>query len=97
MAAETEALVNAADSFILLQHDLYSITGRKFKVTLLTYSKSLFDVIAKGSDTSKKRLMIYIAATRQAYDQESINELGWIRRNYNVSDSITKITVNEIL
>lgn len=39
--------------------------------------------------------MIDIAATRQAYDQEVIEELVWIRRDYNISDSLTKIAVKE--
>lgn len=64
---------------------------------MLTDSKSLFDVISKGSDTCEKRLMIDIAATRQAYDQENINELGWIRRDFNIADALTKIAINEIM
>lgn len=94
LAAETLAL---ADACILIQHDLHAISGRKFTITLLTDEKSPFDFIAKGSDPSEKRLMIDIAAARQAYDQEEINDLGWIRRDCNVSDSMTKIAVNKIM
>lgn len=71
--------------------------GRRFSIKLLNDSKSLFDVISKRSDTTEKRLMIDIAANRQAYDQEAIDELGWIRRHYNIADSLTRITVNEIM
>lgn len=41
--------------------------------------------------------MIYITTTRQAYDQEAINKLGWVRRDYNIADSLLKILVNEIM
>lgn len=60
LAAETHALADPADcSFSLVQHDLEKILGKRIKITLLTDANSLFDVIAKGSATSEKRLMIY--------------------------------------
>lgn len=95
LAAETHALAYAADASILIQHELKILTSRPFPITLLTDSKSLFDVISKGSDTSEKILMVDISATRQAYDQEVIDGLGWIRRDFNIADSMTK--VNDIM
>ena len=97
MAAETHVLADATDMAILVEHDLQMILGKKLAITLLTDSKSLFDVLSKGTTTTEKRLMIDIEATRQAYDEEVINNLGWIRREYNIADSLTKIQINSIM
>lgn len=40
--------------------------------------------------------MLEVRATRQAYDDDVINDLGWIRREYN-ADSLTKIEVNQAM
>lgn len=92
--AETHALADAADMAILLQHDLYDFHGKRIPITLLTDSKSMFDLIAKGSMKTEKRLMIDVKATRQAYDEEVVNSIGWIRREGNLSESLTKIAVS---
>lgn len=80
LAAEKHALADAAEMEILVQHDLYSIYGTTIPINLLTDANSLSDVLAKGSATTEKRLMIDVSATRQAYDDEDINGLIWIRR-----------------
>lgn len=41
--------------------------------------------------------MIYIQAARKVYDDYFINELGWIRRELNISDSLTDISANAIM
>lgn len=41
--------------------------------------------------------MIYKAATGKAFKQEAVSELGWIRRDFNISDSLTKIEANDIM
>lgn len=47
--------------------------------------------------TTEKRLIVEVRATRQAYDDNVINDIGWIMREYNVSDSLTKSEVNAIM
>lgn len=46
---------------------------------------------------TEKRSMIDIKATREANDQDIINELEWIRRQYNISEALTKIQTNEAM
>lgn len=97
LAAETHALADAADMVVLVQHDLERLHRRKISITLLTDAKSLFDVIAKGTIMFEKRLMIDVRSTREAYEREVIRELGWMRREYNVSDALTKIETNHVM
>lgn len=59
-------------------------------VQLRTDSKSLFDVIAKGSTTSKKRTMIIIAAAREGYRDKMISDIGFIRNGESIADGLTK-------
>ena len=42
---------------------------------LLTDSKSLFDIISKGSRTNEKRMMLDVYAARQAYKEQEISNI----------------------
>jgi hypothetical protein len=64
---------------------------QKVPLTILTDSKSLFDVIIKSSTTSKRRLMIDITAVRNAYNDQELSDVGFVRTKYNPADSFTKI------
>lgn len=97
LAPEVHALAEAADAAIMAQYDLVRLLGRKVKIRLLTDSKSLFDVLAKGSTMTEKRLMIDIQATHEAYDEDVISELGWIRREHNLADALTKLQINDAM
>jgi len=57
---------------------------------LLTDSKNLFDVISKGSKTFEKRTMIHIAAAREGFRDKVISDIGLVRTNNNIADSLTK-------
>ena len=57
---------------------------------LLTDSKSLFDIIGKGSRTSEKLVMLEIHATLQAYQVHEIWKIGFVRSAGNIADSLTK-------
>lgn len=61
-------------------------------VSLLTDSKSLFDIIHKGSRTAEKRLMIDIAIAREGYRLGQISDIGFIRSGQNLADHLTKRT-----
>lgn len=41
--------------------------------------------------------MIDIQATREAYDNDVISELGWIRWEHNLADALTKTQINEAM
>ena len=45
---------------------------------MLTGSLQMFDVITKASYTSEKRLMIDVAATREAYGRDEISNVGLV-------------------
>ena len=57
---------------------------------LLTDSKSLFDVISKGSRTSEKHVMLDIAAVREGFWDKVISGIGFIRSSQNLADGLTK-------
>ncbi len=58
---------------------------------MLTDGKSLFDVIVKSAKTAERRLMIDVAACREAFDRHEIADIGLIRSEYNLADCMTKI------
>ena len=62
MAGEVIAFRDLFDIAATLASELGEIYGRRIPVQLLTDSKSLPDVISKGSRTSEKRTMVDIAA-----------------------------------
>lgn len=76
LAAEKHSVVDAAYMAILLQADVRRFTGQVLEITLLTDSKSLFDVLSKVSVTLEKRLMIHMHPTWEAYDRNIIVQLG---------------------
>lgn len=61
---------------------------------MLPNSKILFDVIIENIYTTEARIMVYIAAVREAYKKCNIPNIGFIFREYNVADGLTKIDLN---
>ncbi len=57
---------------------------------LLTDSKSLFEIISKGSRTSEKRVMLDLHPVREAYQEEKISNIGFVRSSENFADGLTK-------
>ncbi len=70
--------------------ELSSLLGRKVPLILLTGSKSLFDVISKGTRTSEKRMMLDIAAAREGYRRRDISNIGFVRSSKNLAGGLTK-------
>ena len=63
MSAEVISFSDMFDVCYKLAHDLKSmLQNREVPIQLYTDSKSLFDVISRGTQTSEKRLMLDIAA-----------------------------------
>lgn len=67
------------------------LLNQRVPLQVFTDSKTLFDVIVRVSTTSKRRLMIDIHATREAYDRQEITDIGLVRSQYNLADCMTKI------
>lgn len=68
MAGEVVAVSDFFDAASTLTSKLELLLGSKFPLQLMPDSKSLFDFLLKTSQTSKRRLMTYIAAARRVYE-----------------------------
>ena len=90
MAGEVIAFSDLFDRAATLAAEIGEIFGRKIPVQLLTDSKSLFDVISKGSRTSEKRVMLDIAAAREGFRDKVISDIGFVRSSQNLADGLTK-------
>ena len=97
LGAETFALANTCDTAIVLQHDLKKILKKTLKIKTLTDSEALFNVMIKNANTTEKRLMIDIKAAREAFNDGIIEHIVWIRRQFNLADSVTKAQINQDL
>ena len=96
-AAETLSFAHAFDHAFIIKHDLERILRKKIPVLTLTDSKILFDVLTKSRYTTERRLMVDIAAARQAYNNRHIDNIALIKSEFNPADALTKIGPNNAL
>jgi len=101
MAGEVYAFTAAFDEAFIIRYDLERLYGRHIPINIFTDSKQLFDVVTKGSHPTEKRLMVDVAAARQAYARHDISNVGLIASNDNLADPLTKAhgcgALNELL
>ncbi|CDF33317.1 unnamed protein product [Chondrus crispus] len=90
LGGEVYAFTEGFDCAFVLRHDLQKLYGRTIPLQMRTDSKQMFDVIMKASHTSERRLMIDIAAAREAYNENEISNVGLVRSEHNVADGLTK-------
>ena len=90
LSAEVIAFANLFDYAFSIRSQIEQALRRGVPMHLLTDSKSLFDIISKGSRTSEKRIMLDIHATREAYRHQEISNIGFVRSQYNLADGLTK-------
>ena len=91
LAAELIAFVDLFDQAFAMASDLGKFTSKeKLPKTLLTDSKTLFDILTKGSRTSEMLLMLDVAATREGYRNGAISNIGFVRTEENIADVLTK-------
>lgn len=86
-------VISFSDTFYIagtLLDELKLLTGNDIPVQLLTDSKSLFDVISKGSRTSEMRMMLYIAAAHEGFKERVISDIGFVKSSQNIADGLTK-------
>lgn len=82
-----------ADTFyasIILQNDLINFLKNKGKMKILNDSEKLVNVAIMNASTRDRRLMVDIKAARDAYNEGIVNDIIWIRLEYNLSDAMTK-------
>jgi hypothetical protein len=96
-AGETLAFAEAFDASFILRHDLSKILNRHIPLLMLTDSESLFKTLTKARYTTERRLLVDIAAARQAYHAKDISNIGLIASRYNAADGLTKIGSNPAL
>lgn len=91
IGAELIAFSDMFDAAFSLAEELRTIHPKLgVPVKLYTDSKSLFDVISKGSKTAEKRLMLDIACAREGFRRHDISDIGFIRGEDNLADGLTK-------
>ena len=80
LAAELIAFSDLFDQSFTIASDLGKfVPSGQIPITLMTDSKSLFDILTKGSWTSEKCLMLDVAAAREGYRDGAISNIGFVR------------------
>ena len=91
MAGEIYAFAKGFDCAYAINRTLERIYGQRVPIKMLTDLKQMFDVITKASQTTEKRLLIDIAATREAYNLHEISNVGLVLLGENIADGLIKI------
>ena len=90
LGAEIVAFSRMFDEAFAIRHQLQKVKVVRAMLLLMTYSKCLFEVPSKGSLTSERRLMIDVTSAREAYEAREIDNIGFVRSESNLADSLTK-------
>ena len=97
LSAEVIAFADLFDQAFALRSQLEHAMNRSVPLHLMTDSKSLFDIISKGSRTSEKRVTLDIHTARQAYQAREISNIGFVRSSDNLADGLTKPKMQKAL
>ena len=92
LAAETLALLDAVDTAFMINTVLSQLLfsdQRKLKVECLIDSHSLAEAVRTTHTLTEKRLLIDIAALREARDKDEIS-IHWIETRKNLANPLTK-------
>jgi hypothetical protein len=73
-----------------LRHELGNLFGRHVSLTLATDSQTLFNAFTLGSSTSKRLLLVDLAAFRQGYRAYEVDDIVLVRSSDNLSEAVTK-------
>lgn len=93
LGAETFCLTDACDTSIIIQHDLRPMLNDKRKISKLSEIATFLTVLIINAFRTEERLMIYIKEAREAHNDGIFDDIISIRREYNVSDRMTKSTI----
>jgi hypothetical protein len=78
LGGEMMAFAEGFDRAFTVHHELSAMLSQRIPISMLTDSEGLFDVLVKSLSTQERRLMIDIAAAKQAYDTKEISDMGFI-------------------
>lgn len=73
-----------------LARELDLFLGQKIPLQHLMDSRSLFDVISKGSRTLEKIMMLYTATARERFMSEVLYDISLARSSHNIADGLKK-------
>ncbi len=90
LSAEVIAFADLFDDAFALRSQIKLALERPVPMHLLTDSKSLFDIISKGSRTSENRIVLGIHSARQACQAQEISNIGFVRSDDKIADGLTK-------
>lgn len=85
LRGETHAFVDAFDSSYEISHDLATMMQTDIPLNVVTKYESLVKIMTQSSLTIEKRLMIDLQAYREAYNERSIDNVGWDRPAHNMA------------
>ena len=91
------AFADAFDMAFAIRNDPSNMLSQKLPIVMLTDSLSLIDVVTKATLTTEKRLMIDIRVVKDSYHRNEIENIGFIRSEYNPADALTKVKPSSIL
>lgn len=90
MAGEVSALAEISGAAVMLAKEAGRLYNHRKLIQLLTKSKCLFEGISKGFCTSKKCLMLDIAAAHEQFCIKVISDIGLAHSADNLSDKRTE-------
>lgn len=92
MGAELIAFSNTIVAAFTLREEFENLhSNLNVPMGLLTESKTLSDVVSKGTKTAEKRLMLDVACTPEGFQKMESNDIGFIRSNENLTDGLTEV------
>lgn len=62
-------LAEISDAAVIIVNGLNLILNRTSKILILADSETLFNVVIRNGTTTEKKLMIYIKASQEAYNE----------------------------
>ena len=90
MASEIHGLLYGFDQAYVAQQILQETLDVPIPIDAYVDSKTLFNVIAKQSSTTEKRLQIDICSLKESHARNELRTLGWIPESSNIADALTK-------
>lgn len=90
LAADFLFMVYGFDVFSTIFIAMNNIFNRIVPLDVYTDSQSLFDILAKVSCTTEKRILTNRCNLRQCYERREITEVFWIFTEHNSADIFTK-------
>lgn len=82
---------DVSDAAILARHDLQLLYDQQVPIRALTDISSLLSLVIKSITTTEKGMINNLSTTREACRQQDKAEIGWISRELNIADGLTKL------